>query len=357
MPEEEKMECLRAFEEVTYKEYIENQGKPLKKDVALYYKKIYEDTSKKLKDLSKGKIQNSLICEKNEIKDFEEYELICERIGITDFEENDIINNRVQKKVSIYKKLPSQIKLQTILEESQDILELFEKAEKVQSQNLSESPVHGVQHVKNVLLISNYLGKKNNISEQDIDILREAAIYHDICHKRSGNKEHAKEGADYYLQGVESKLKQNEKEEVAFLIEAHEIDGLEKIILNANRRFPNISDERKRELIVLVQILQDADRLDMLRYDIEKAYRQIFEPSKLNDSANAKLISAVIELNTRQALKTGYLRMEKINTGNMSENLLRLYLDKKTTYQEVNATREMVASKPEEVIDQSVKEN
>ena len=49
--------------------------------------------------------------------------------------------------------------------------------------------------------------------------------------------------------------------------------------------------------------------------------------------------------------------MEKINTGNMSENLLRLYLDKKTTYQEVNATREMVASKPEEVIDQSVKEN
>ena len=61
-------------------------------------------------------------------------------------------------------------------------------------------------------------------------------------------------------------------------------------------------------MIKCAKILQDVDRLDILRYDIENANGQRFKPNRLNDSKNESMISAVIELNTRQALKTGYLQ-------------------------------------------------
>ena len=71
---------------------------------------------------------------------------------------------------------------------------------------------------------------------------------------------------------------------------------------------PDISKQRKIELIKCAKILQDADRLDILRYDIGDPNGQRFKTYRLNDSRNTSLISAVIELNTRQALKTGYLQ-------------------------------------------------
>ena len=57
------------------------------------------------------------------------------------------------------------------------------------------------------------------------------------------------------------------------------------------------------------KILQDADRLDMLRYDIENPKCQRFDANRLNNTQNASLIEAVIELNTRQAIDSGYLHI------------------------------------------------
>lgn len=51
----------------------------------------------------------------------------------------------------------------------------------------------------------------------------------------------------------------------------------------------------------------DADRLDI---DIENPEHQRFQVGRLNDSQNAELISAVIELNTRQAINKGYLQIK-----------------------------------------------
>lgn len=56
--------------------------------------------------------------------------------------------------------------------------------------------------------------------------------------------------------------------------------------------------------------MQDADRLDILRYDIENPEFQRFQVGKLNNSQNAELISAVIELNTRQSINKGYLQIK-----------------------------------------------
>ena len=228
-------------------------------------------------------------------------------IGIDGLENTEPIANHVQSKSKIYSNIGRQVPLSSIVEYSKELDSLFDKAKDVQSQNHSTSKVHGIQHVKNVLLLSNYIGLMNGVSYKDLAMIREAAIYHDISHEKPGDSSHAKIGANWYLQNVNSNLN---KDEVAYLIEAHELNGKQQFTDLALSAFPNINEQRKAELIRCAEILQDADRLDVLRYDIENPEFQRFQVGRLNDSQNAELISAVIELNTRQAINKGYLQIK-----------------------------------------------
>ena len=228
-------------------------------------------------------------------------------IGIDDLENIEPIANHVQSKSKFYSNIGKQVPLSSIVEYAKEMDSLFNTVEDVQSQNHSTSKVHGIQHVKNVLLLSNYIGLMNGVSYKDLAIIREAAIYHDNSHERAGDSSHAKIGANWYLQNVTSSLN---KKEVAYLIEAHELNGKQQFTNLALTTFPNINEQRKAELIRCAEILQDADRLDILRYDIENPKFQRFQVGRLNNSQNAELISAVIELNTRQAINKGYLQIK-----------------------------------------------
>lgn len=232
---------------------------------------------------------------------------IEQNLGISDLTYNSAVANHTKQKTTFYSNIGSQIPLSSVVEYSREIKPLFDKVEYVQSQNHSTSKVHGIQHVKNVLLLSNYLGLMNGVSYKDLAIIREAAIYHDICHERPADPAHAKLGADWYLKNVNSDLN---KDEVAYLIEAHELGGKKQFNDLAQDIFLNISEKRKVELIRCAEILQDADRLDILRYDIENPEYQRFQLGRLNNSQSAELISAVIELNTRQAINKGYLQIK-----------------------------------------------
>ena len=228
-------------------------------------------------------------------------------IGIDIIENIEPVTNHVQSKSKVYGNIGRQVPLSSIVEYAKEIDSMFDKVEDVQSQNHSTSKVHGIQHVKNVLLLANYIGLMNGVSYQDLAIIREAAIYHDISHEKPGDSSHAKNGANWYLQNVDTNLN---KDEVAYLIEAHELSGKQQITDLVLSAFPGISEQRKAELIRCAEILQDADRLDILRYDIENPEHQRFQVGRLNDSQNAELISAVIELNTKQAISKGYLQIK-----------------------------------------------
>lgn len=228
-------------------------------------------------------------------------------IGIASLDDIEPINVHVQGKSNFYKNISTQIPLTSIVEYSKEIDSLFDTVEDVQSKNNSTSRVHGVQHVKNVLLLSNYLGLINGLSHNDLEILREAAIYHDISHEQAADPAHAEKGANWYLENVESALN---KDEVAYLIESHELSSRTQLGDLAKGTFPNISDQRKAELIRCAELLQDADRLDILRYDIENPKAQRFQPGRLNNPQSSELISAVIELNIKQAINNGYLTIQ-----------------------------------------------
>ena len=199
--------------------------------------------------------------------------------------------------------------LEDVLESAEEIKPLFEKAEKVQSQNHSLSDDHGIQHIKNVLLMTNYIGKRDGLSEEDLAIVREAAIYHDISHILEGVPSHAESSAKLYQRKVNSALN---KQEVAYLIHAHEARNEEELTAILLQDIPNIDNKRKMELIKLAKILQDADRLDIIRYDDpdyeNEKYR--FDPNRLNDKNNLELMAASIELNLLQKIERGRLVIE-----------------------------------------------
>lgn len=267
-------------------------------------------------------------------------------LGIEILGDITAVTNHVNNKTKLYSNIGSQIPLSSVIEYAKEMTALFDRANDVQSQNNSISKVHGVQHVQNVLLLSNYIGLMNGLSYKDLAIIHEAAIYHDISHERPADSSHAKAGANWYLKNVNSTLN---KEEVAYLIEAHELDskkGFNDLAINI---FPNITEQRKAELIRCAEVLQDADRLDILRYDIEKPEYQRFQPGRLNNPQNSKLISAVIELNTRQAINKDYLKInenkvclnEKEQKTKFEENALNSDLQELASRTTISGFREM----------------
>ena len=308
------------------KEYLSQIVVILKQELAKFEEGcVKSDQGKAVKDYYASKVemleerlshnieQNQEKAIEQETDNVEEVETsgtasIEDKVGIVSMDSSNVaVSNHVASKLKVYSSIEEQIPLSSILEEAKDIMPLLDKAREVQSQNHSESKVHGVQHVRNVLLLANYIGKKNGVSKNDLALIREAAIYHDIEHKVAGRpgRDHAENGATWYLENVNSTLN---KKEVAFLIAAHEAKGYREIEAIISKNLPDISKQRKIELIKCAKILQDADRLDILRYDIGDPNGQRFKTYRLNDSRNTSLISAVIELNTRQALKTGYLQ-------------------------------------------------
>ena len=270
------------------------------------------------KMFNEGLYRPERISKKNEPIDLRGRTDLEAKIGIDRNIEDKPIEEYALEKTKIYNNIRIQVSLNEIIKEAKGLEELFDKAESIQSQNHSTSPVHGVQHVKNVLLLSNYIGLKNGVSHEDLELIKEAAIYHDVLHEKSGDPKHAKAGAEWYIQNVNTSLN---KDEVAYLIEAHELKNEEQFSELALSRFSNIDEKRKEKLIKYAKILQDADRLDMLRYDIENPKTQRFDVARLNDLNNTELISAVIELNTKESITNGYLQVkdDKVGLSNVIE--------------------------------------
>ena len=270
-------------------------------------------------------------------------------MNIGSLDDVESITKHVQGKSNLYNDfyknngISNQVTLSDIIDvaEADKLGALLDKASKVQAQNKSTSLVHGEQHVKNVLLLSNYIGKRDGLSEEYMNILQEAAIYHDVMHERAGDPNHAKKGANWYYNNV------NKNKDVAFLIAAHEsaVGDLDKLISELFEQ--GIEPERKAQLIRCAQILQDADRLDILRYNIENPDGQKFDPNRLNNTQNASLIKAVIELNTRQAIKSGYLHTKDGKVCKKSVTADRFVTDKdlQTCYRETTPEEREVTAR------------
>lgn len=137
----------------------------------------------------------------------------------------------------------------------------------IKVEKLYDSPIHGLYHSEKVALFALILGNELNCTERELDILIDAAIYHDF--KREDDRENPLHGysSAYYLEEVVEKGKYNDDEiaMIKAMMEYHCVNSEEKNFEMAllNHEVPEHCYD---ECFKLANILKDADMLDRERF-------------------------------------------------------------------------------------------
>lgn len=127
-------------------------------------------------------------------------------------------------------------------------------------------PEHNVDHVERVLLYSMYMGQKLGLNNNQMDLLIEAAKFHDCGRKDlKTDVNHALISANQASNILGSKYKTRDLDIISAIIEYHESNDSSSEL---NRIFSKyyISDENKNTVYNMACILKDADALDRVRF-------------------------------------------------------------------------------------------
>ena len=186
-------------------------------------------------------------------------------------------------------------KIQTILQRylnSNDIERLIAKLKSIKPELLFKTPLHGLYHSQKVLLFSYLIGKINKFNDVEMEILMDAAIYHDIG--RTSDDNHNMHGFISSNRLLKDKAKYVSSDiyddEINFLYLRSICDAHSLADDAENRIFDNYKYENpkmhKHIFTKLCHALKDADALDRtrmpnfskasldekyLRYDISKS--------------------------------------------------------------------------------------
>jgi len=198
--------------------------------------------------------------------------------------------NLVETKLGKFNNLPNQICLIDFFSQiinREEYSNLLTKIRTSKNLYLNISKIHGQTHADNVSLFATYIALCEGISQSDISLLQEAAIYHDIGRISDyDDNNHGELGAIKYLKMV------SPNNEVAFLIESHAT----KLELNDLANKYKILTSRRRTLFSLVNIIRDADALDRTRFRLTKPSNNL-DISYLKTNSSQKIIRAALELN------------------------------------------------------------
>ncbi len=132
---------------------------------------------------------------------------------------------------------------------------------------LYKSDFHGLHHSEKVLLFAYLLGRHEGLSVDELEILMDAAIYHDV-----GRMNEAEEELHGFITtrkldeilGTKPLYKDNENMEILKAIcDSHSVPDSRMKLIFGNY---DISEEKKELFFKLARLLKDADALDRTRF-------------------------------------------------------------------------------------------
>ena len=155
---------------------------------------------------------------------------------------------------------------------------------------------HDVSHVERVMLYSMYMGDKLNLSEHNMDLLAQAAKYHDVG-VYAGHSGHSYVSANEVVENLKGKYSTSDVNKIAAIIEYHEVDELGRKFddllaksnmsishdLSLNDFRKNLSDNNKNELDKVISKLSGiVDISDMSTVD----FKNIIDSEDFQNFAN-----------------------------------------------------------------------
>lgn len=185
---------------------------------------------------------------------------------------------------------------------------LKEIVKNINKRVLYKSKFHGIHHSQKVLLFAYLIGIQENLNEEDMQILIDASIYHDIG--RQNEKEDSFHGlisANKIEKVVTSNIyKQEENLNILkAIIDAHSQENKLEIIAE------NYEIEDINRFIKLANILKDADALDRTRF--MKTSVSALKEKFLRLDYSKTLISLANEVNAYYRLRMSEINYQKIN--------------------------------------------
>lgn len=168
---------------------------------------------------------------------------------------------------------------------------------------------HSRKHAENVVLFSTIIGVQESLSDQDMDLLLTAALYHDAGRVDDKDVSHAKTSSSLVEVNLAGKYPKEDLQIIRAVIEYHEVsekkleDGsidyspLEEICRNLGI---DVKDEKKMERVKkLAHCLKDADALDRTRFVTTS--EAFLNPDFLHFETSHRLIRVGMQLNEHYA--------------------------------------------------------
>lgn len=180
-------------------------------------------------------------------------------------------------------------------------------------------PEHNIDHVERVLFYSMYMGEELGLTPQQMNLLVEAAKYHDSGRiDLRTDKNHAELSAIKSLEDLKGKYDSKELDTIAAIIEYHEARDTAGEL---NRIFSkyNISPSEANDVYKIATILKDADALDRVRFPNNLNIKYL-----RNDLASRLVKSSyqIQELRAHKAIENDFLN-NKYSTKEM-DNIVAL---------------------------------
>lgn len=125
-------------------------------------------------------------------------------------------------------------------------------------------PEHNIDHVERVLLYSMYMGEKLQLNDWQLDVLIEAAKFHDVGREFS-NTNHSEFSAKEVINALSDKYSQEELALIAAAIEYHEVPDNDQALQSIAEKY-DVQSQDYSSLKKIATILKDADAIDRVRF-------------------------------------------------------------------------------------------
>lgn len=215
-----------------------------------------------------------------------------------------LTQNYLKKNKSICKKIYNQLEEKLTKE---DIEKLVKEIDEIEKRYLYKTNFHGYFHSQKVLLFAYLIGKNENLTEDEMQIIMSAAVYHDI-----GRQNEAEDEMHGYYSACLIEQKQNQllkseiykdKLNVEYLkaiCDAHSVSDEKLNNIYENYKYENENFD-KNKFIKLASILKDADALDRTRF--KKTSNAVLQEKYLRFPYSKTLIKLAEEINYYYVVK------------------------------------------------------
>lgn len=197
---------------------------------------------------------------------------------------------------------------------------LIQKLNGIKKNYLYKSDFHGLHHSEKVFLFSYLLGRHEGLTEEELEILTDAALYHDVGRRDESEDEiHGYTATLRLPEIVRGKtLYQNEEnlEILKAICDVHSVrdSRMEQVLSNYE-----ISEGKKEILLKLAKLLKDADAIDRTRF--RKTSVAALKTCFLRFDYSRELVSLAYKVNDyyrEQICERNFETYSKANVGELT---------------------------------------